>query len=99
LAWALADAAKPHLKAAERTDVYVSIGVGETFTPIKDLITLAAGKRIALPAEVVRRCHRWLDVHIGHEDEEYLRALIEQVLTPYAIRSRQEENSGKCTHP
>ena len=36
LAWALADAAKPHLNAAERSDVYMSIGAGETFTAIKD---------------------------------------------------------------
>lgn len=91
LAWALADAAKPHLNAAERSDVYVSIGVGETFAAIKDLITSAAGKRIALPTEVVQRCHRWLDVHVGHEDEQYLRALVEQVLTPYAIGTKQEK--------
>jgi hypothetical protein len=92
LAWALADAAKPHLNAAERSDVYVSIGVGETFAAIKDLITSAAGKRIALPAEVVQRRHGWLDVHIGHEDEQYLRGLVEQVLTPYAIRTRQQKD-------
>jgi hypothetical protein len=85
LAWALAEAAKLHLNAVERTDVYVSIGVGETFAAIKDLITLAAGKRIALPAELVHRCHGWLDVHIGHEDERYLRGLVEQVLALYAI--------------
>jgi hypothetical protein len=85
LAWALAEAAKLHLNAVERSDVHVSIGVGETFAAIKDLLTLAAGKRIALPAEFVHRCHGWLDVHIGHEDERYLRGLVEQVLALYAI--------------
>jgi hypothetical protein len=99
LAWALADAAKPYLNAAERSVVYVSIGIGETFAAIKGLMTSAAGKRIALPVDVVQRCHRWLDVHIGHEDQEYLRALVEQVLTPYAIRSKQEEGSTRCTRP
>src|ERR1700730_12445843 len=46
LAWALADATKPHLNAVERSDVHVTIGVGETFAAIGYLIASAAGKRI-----------------------------------------------------
>jgi hypothetical protein len=88
LAWALADAAKPHLDAAERSHVYVSIGLDETFAAIRDLITSAADKRIALPADLIDRCHDWLDVHVDHEEERYLRGLVEQVLSPYAIRHK-----------
>ena len=89
LAWALADAAKPHLNVVERSDVYVAIGVGDTFAAIHSLITSPAGRRIAIPAQLVRECHGWLDFYAGHGDEPYLRGLVEQVLTPYAIRSRQ----------
>jgi hypothetical protein len=88
LAWALADAAKPHLNPVERTDVYVAIGVGETFAAVRYLITSAAEKRIALPAQLVQGCQSWLDLYIGHEDERHLRRLLEQVLSPYAIRSK-----------
>jgi len=31
LAWALVEAAAPHLSAAQRNDVHVAIGVGESF--------------------------------------------------------------------
>ena len=89
LAWALAEAAKPHLNAVERSDVHVAIGVGDTFGAIRFLITSAADRRIALPAEVILGCHGWLDVYVGHEDERHLSGLVEQVLTPYAIRSQQ----------
>jgi hypothetical protein len=85
LAWALAEATKPHLNAVERSDVHVTIGVGETFAAIRHLITSAASKRIALSAQLLQQCQRWLDLHIGHEDERYLRGLVEQVLIPYAI--------------
>jgi hypothetical protein len=90
LAWALADAAKPHMNAVERSEVHVSIGLGETFAAIRALITSAADKRIALPAELLERCHGWLDVHIGHEDERHLRGLVEHVLSPYSTQTAKE---------
>jgi hypothetical protein len=89
LAWALAEAAQPHLSAVERNEVYVAIGVGEAFAAIHYLITAAARKRISCPAELVQRCQSWLDVYIGHHDEPYLRSLVEDVLSPHAIRFRQ----------
>jgi len=85
LAWALAEATKPHLNTVERSDVHVTIGVGETFAAIRYLITSAASNRIALSARLVQQCQSWLDLHIGHEDERHLRGLVEQVLIPSAI--------------
>lgn len=82
LAWALAEAARPHLSNVERNDVHVAIGVGETFAAIHCLMTSAAGNRITLPAELVHRCTSWLDAYAGHEDEWYLRSLVEYVLAP-----------------
>jgi hypothetical protein len=79
LAWALVEATTPHLSAAQRNDVHVAIGVGEAFAAIHYLITSAADKRVTLPAELVHRCTRWLDAYGAHEDERYLRGLVEYV--------------------
>ena len=48
LAWALAEAARPHLCPVGRNNGYVAIAVGETFSVIHHLITSAADKRITL---------------------------------------------------
>ena len=82
LAWALAEAARPHLSPAERTNVNVAIALGETFAAIHHLITSAADNRITLTAELVQRCRCWLDAYAGHEDERHLRGLLEYVLAP-----------------
>ena len=92
LAWVLAEAVKPHLSTVERHHIYVAIGVGETFAAIGCLIASAAGERIALPADLVERCTRLLDVYAGHEDEQYLRGIVEYVLAPDAIRFGQASN-------
>jgi hypothetical protein len=82
LAWALAEAARPHLSNVERNDVHVAIGVGETFAAIHCLMTSAVGKKITLPAELVHRCTSWLGAYAGHEDEWNLRRPVEYVLAP-----------------
>jgi hypothetical protein len=53
LAWALVEAAAPQLSAAQRNDVHVAIGVGESFGVIHYLITSAADGHITVPAELV----------------------------------------------
>jgi hypothetical protein len=82
LAWALAEAARPHLSPAERTNVHVAIAVGETFVVIHHLITSVADRRITLTAELVQQCTSWLDAYAGHEDERHLRGLLEYVRAP-----------------
>jgi hypothetical protein len=86
LAWALADAARPYLCAVERDDVYVAIGAGETFAAIRQLVKSVAVKRISLRADLVQRCTTWLDAYVGHEQERYLRRLIEDFVIPYQIQ-------------
>jgi hypothetical protein len=78
LAWALAEATTPHLSTAQLNDLHVAIGVGETFAAIRCLLTSAADKRITLPPELVQGCTRWLAAYAGHEDEWYLRGLVER---------------------
>ena len=73
LAWALTEAARPHLSPAERDEVHVTIAVGETFSAIHHLITSTADRRIPLTPELVQRCRIWLDAYAGHEHERHLR--------------------------
>jgi hypothetical protein len=77
LAWALADAARPHLAASERNRVFVTVGAGDTFAAIGILLKLLSAKRIPLRADLVRRCTTWLDTYSHHEAEQHLRRLIE----------------------
>ena len=86
LAWALADAVKPHLTAIERNHVFMAIGAGETFAAIRGLVKSVAIKRIALRPDLVQQCTTWLHAYVGHKDEGYLRRLIEDYLVPYSIR-------------
>lgn len=86
LAWALAEAAKPHLETLERSDVFVIIGAGEPFAAICQLLESIAAKQIPVRPDLVQRCRMWLSAYMGHEDEPYLRQLIEDLLIPCAIR-------------
>ena len=86
LAWALAQAAKPHLDAVENNDIFVAIGAGETFAAMAKLLKAVAIKRIPLEPDLARRSVSWLHAYAGHDDERYLRRLIEGFVIPYAIR-------------
>jgi hypothetical protein len=83
LAWALTEAARPHLSPAERDEVHVTIAVGETFSAIHHLITSAADRRIPLTPELVQRCRIWLDAYAGHEHERHLRCHLEGLPAPH----------------
>ena len=85
LAWALAEAVKPHLSAIERDHVFVTIGAGDTFPAIRDLVKSAAVKRIALRPDLVQQCITWLHAYVGQGDERDLRRLIEDYLVPCSI--------------
>ena len=41
-----------------------------------------------LRSDLIGLCRIWLDIDIGHENESYLRGLVDYVVTPYAIRSK-----------
>jgi hypothetical protein len=86
LAWALIDAAKPHMTAGERNYVFVTVGAGDTFPAICSLIKLVADKHIPLHPALVQQCATWLDAYILHQDHDHLRRLIEGLLLPNAIQ-------------
>jgi hypothetical protein len=87
LAWELAHTAKPYLNAVERNDIFVAFGAGETFAAIRELVKCVAIRRIPVGPDLVQRSVSWLDVYAGHEDERYLRRLIEDFVFPIAIRT------------
>ena len=87
LAWALIEVAKPHLNVLERNYVFVTTGAGDTFAAIHDLLKLIAAKGIPLRPSLVRLCVTWLDSYAFHDEEPYLRRLIEGFLLPDAIRA------------
>ena len=85
LAWALAEAVKPHLSALERNHVFGAIGAGDTFPAIRHLLKSVAIERIPLRPDLVQQCTTWLHAYVGHNDERYLRRLIEDHLVPYSV--------------
>ncbi|HXL60639.1 MAG TPA: hypothetical protein VN959_08185 [Mycobacterium sp.] len=87
LAWALIEVAKPHLNVLERNYVFVTTGAGDTFAAIHDLLKLIAAKGIPLRPSLVRLCVTWLDSYAFHDEEPYLRRLIEGFLLPDAVRA------------
>jgi hypothetical protein len=99
LAWALAEAVKPHMSVVERNHVFVVIGAGETFAAIRHLFKSAAFKRISLRPDLLRECTSWLDAYVGHEDERYLRHLIENYLIPDSIRVLSAVRVNRLTTP
>jgi hypothetical protein len=87
LAWALIEAAKPHMNAGERNFVFVSIGAGDTFAAIGSLINLVAAKRIPLRPHLMQPCATWLDAYTFHDAHEQLRRVIEDFLMPTSIQA------------
>ena len=87
LAWALIEVAKPHLNVLERNYAFVTTGAGDTFAAIHHLLKLIAAKGIPLRPTLVQLCVTWLDSYASHEEEQYLRRLVEGFLLPDAIRA------------
>jgi hypothetical protein len=94
LAWALALAAKPHVDAAERNDIFVAIGADDTFAAIRELIKCVAIRGIPMGPDLVRGCVSWLDAYVGHEDERYLRRLVEDF-----VFSKRDSSFGNVRGP
>ena len=85
VAWALIDAVKPKLTAAERKHVFVILGAGDTFLAIRLLLKMIGTKQIMLRPHLVRQCSTWLDTYMLHEEYDSLRCLIEGLLIGDAV--------------
>jgi hypothetical protein len=69
LAWALAQLLGHQLSQIERTTMYVTLGVGETYQTIAVLLRSALDKRILLAAELIDDIERWLRGYMGTDQE------------------------------
>lgn len=93
LAWELIDATKPDLNVNERNFIFVTVGSGDTFVAICQLLKWISVKRIPLRNHQLQMCASWLDSYALHEDHEYLCRLINgarisHTLQPSAPRGR-----------
>jgi hypothetical protein len=86
LAWALVEAAKPHMNTGERNYVFVTVGAGDTFAAVRSLINLVGAKRIPLHPHLVQLCAAWLRGYAFHDEHENLRGVVEDVLRPNTIQ-------------
>lgn len=80
LAWELAATARPHLSRVEADRIYITLGIGETFTAIDALITAIARNHIALSDDLVAATASWLDCYLGQGDEPRLRHLLGAII-------------------
>lgn len=87
LALALIEVAKPQLNVLDRNYVFVTTGAGDTFAAIHHLLKLIAAKKIPLPPGLVQLCVTWLESYAFHDQEQYLRRLIEGFLLPGAVQA------------
>lgn len=87
LAWALIDAAKPHMSAGECNYAVVTLGAGDSYAAIRQLLKLSAVKQIPLRPRLVQLCTAWLDAYVFHEEYDELRGLIQGCLMPQTIHA------------
>ncbi|MGH3556517.1 MAG: hypothetical protein ACRDTK_03240 [Mycobacterium sp.] len=87
LALALIDAAKPHMNVGERNYAVITVGAGDTFAAIRQLLKLVAAKHIPSQPHLLQLCRTWLDAYTLHEEYDYLRRLIEGFLMPQTIQA------------
>ncbi len=80
VAWSLADTARLCLDTAERNDVFIAIGIGETFAAISLLLDAITRADARVEARLAARLWTWLDAYAGQDDEPRLRRSIQQAV-------------------
>ena len=85
LAWALIDAAKPHLNMRERDDIFTTVGAGDTFAAIRHLLIQIAAKRVVLRPQLFQQCKAWVDTYSLHEEQVWLHRLVQGFSVPESV--------------
>lgn len=96
LAWSVVEAARPYLSDNERNAAYVALGAGDTFTAIRQLFRSVEINRIPLEPDLLQQCRTWLHGYRGHEDERYLRRVIEESFIPYLIAASATRRASRA---
>jgi hypothetical protein len=84
-----------HLNPDQRNGIFVTIGAGETYATIRYLLRTVALKRIPVATDVVLGCKSWFNASVGHEDERYLRSLIDiDAIVAPRLHTQQRQRYG-----
>jgi hypothetical protein len=75
------------MNAGERNFVFVTLGAGDTFAAIRNLINLVAAKRIPLRPQLTQLCAMWLEGYVSHDAYEQLRRVIANFAMPNGIQA------------
>jgi hypothetical protein len=79
LAWELADAARGHLDARERNEVYVGIAAGDAFWAVTFLLRTIVRAGLAVRPGLVPKLFRWVAAYDDHPEQAHLRYLIGRI--------------------
>ena len=66
------------MNTGERNYAFVTIGAGDTFEAIGQLLKLIAAKGVPVRPHLVLLCAAWLDTYALHEDYENLRGALDR---------------------
>ena len=96
LAWALAGAVSPCFTAHDHLGIYTTLGAGETYSAIEQMLGVAVHKRYPLPAKLISALAAWLDCYIDSEHEPTTRSLLNHV-EPQALPTTEPHRSGRAS--
>ncbi|WP_133056666.1 hypothetical protein [Mycolicibacterium monacense] len=93
LAWELAASACPFLDRVQNDDIYLQIGIGETFDAIEALVNALVLHQIPISDALAATTARWLEGFRGQDAELRLR----QVLARLNTQPRQKQMPSPTT--
>src|SRR4051795_8438875 len=79
LAWDLADAARGHLDATQRNEVYIAIAVGDSLWAVTLLLRAVVRQKLSVRADLMRKLLWWVTSYRGHPEQAGLLHLIGRV--------------------
>jgi hypothetical protein len=79
LAWDLADAARGHLDATQRNEVYIAIAVGDSLWAVTLLLRAVVRRKLSVRAHLMRKLLWWVTSYRGHPEQPGLLHLIGRV--------------------
>jgi len=76
LAWELADAISPLLADPDRSQLYATIGSGESYTAIDTVLQTMAHQSSPIPPELMAKVTNWLEAYALSDDAPRLHELL-----------------------
>lgn len=88
LAWDLADAISPLLAERDRTQLYATIGSGDSYAAIDTVLQTMAHESFPVPHELVAKLTNWLDAYAHSHDAPRLHQLLRTEASPVSCTPR-----------